>query len=269
MSIYVLAVSIVGGGLVLSLLGILVARRLAGLHFRDEHRDVAGYIIQIMGTLYAVLLAFAVLTTWQRHRDAQTAADAEANNVNDTFRMAQGLGVPEREELRWTLIQYGRSVVQEEWALLPSGQESPRTREAYNHIWDLVSSMNPVTERDKTLYAAVIKELDDLSDGHRQRIIFSQGRLSGIIWFILIAGGLLTVGFSFFFGLKNLGRQAFMTAFFAGIILLNLFVIAALDEPFAGPGKVEPATMRFVIQRMQAQLDEEDRKGRVSTPLSP
>jgi len=266
MSIYALAVSIIGGGLALSLLGILLARRLAGLHFRDEHKDVAGYVIQIMGTLYAVLLAFAVVTTWQRHRDAQAVADAEANDLNDTFRIARGLSVPERDEFRRTLIEYGRFVMQEEWPLLPSGKESPKTREAYNHIWDLISSMTPVTERDKILYSAVLNQINDVSDNHRRRIIFSQGRLSGMVWFTLIAGGLLTVGFSLFFGLKHIGRQVFMTVFFAGIILLNLFVVAALDQPFAGPAKVEPATMRFVLERMQSQLDQERRESRALTP---
>jgi len=255
MSIYLMAVLIIGGGLTLCLLGILLARRLAGLHFTEEHWHVAGYIQQIMGTLYAVLIAFAVVTAWQRHRDAQAVAEAEANNLNDAFRFAQGLSMPQRDEFRRTLVDYGRNVIEEEWPLLGTGREGPKTRAAYRHTWDLISVMDPATERDKALYAAILKELDDLSDEHRQRILFSEARLDGILWFSLIVGGLLTVGFSFFFGLKHLGRQAFMTAFFAGIILLNLFVIAALDRPFSGPSAIQPRIMRFVVERMQANLD--------------
>lgn len=260
MSIYALAVSIIGGGLALCLVGIFAARKMVGLHFHDDHKDIAGYVLQIMGTLYAVLIAFAVVTAWQRHHDAQAVADTEANNLNDTFRIAQGLDLPERDEFRKTIIEYGRLVIEEEWACIPSGEEGPRTRKAYQHLWDLVSSMNPATERDKALYAAILKGMDDVSDGHRQRLIFGQGRMSGLIWFTLIAGGILIVDFSFFFGLKHLGRQAFMTAFFAGIILLNLFVIAALDRPFTGPTKVEPLAMRFVLTHMEAQLGREQNK---------
>lgn len=260
MSIYALAMSIIGGGLALCVVGIFAARKLSGLHFREEHKDLAGYVLQIMGTFYAVLIAFAVITTWQRHHDAQAVADAEANNLNDTFRIAQGLCVPERDEFRKTIIEYGRLVIEEEWACIPSGEEGPRARKSYQHLWDLVSSMNPATERDKALYAAILKGMDDVSDGHRQRLIFGQGRLSGMIWFTLIAEGILIVGFSFFFGLNHLGRQAFVTAFFAGIILLNLFVIAALDQPFTGPSKVEPLAMRFVLKHMEAQLSREQKE---------
>jgi hypothetical protein len=256
----VLAVTIIGGGLALCLVGILVARHLAGLHFSQEHKDVAGYIQQIMGTLYAVLIAFAVLTAWERYREAQFVAESEANNLNDTFRMAQGLSLPERDDFRRTLVEYGRCLVDEEWPLLGTGKEGQGTRAAYRHLWDLVSAMSPVTERDKILYAAVVNQLDDLSDGHRQRLIFSRTHISGIIWFSLVAGGLLTVGFSFFFGLKHLGRQAFMTLFFAGIILLNLFVIAALDRPFSGPSRIQPSAMRFVVERMQTRLAEEGKE---------
>lgn len=266
MSIYALAVSIIGGGLALCLVGIFAARKLAGLHFREEHKDLAGYVLQIMGTLYAVLIAFAVVTAWQRYHEAQAVADAEANSLNDTFRIAQGLDVPERDEFRRTVIEYGRLVIEEEWACIPSGEEGPRTRQAYQHLWDLVSSMNPATERDKALYAAVLGGMADVSNGHRRRLIFGQGQLNGLIWFTLIAGGMLTVGFSFFFGLDHLGRQAFMTAFFAGMILLNLFVVAALDQAFTGPAKVEPAAMRFVLKHMESQLGRERRATPAARP---
>jgi hypothetical protein len=126
--------------------------------------------------------------------------------------------------------------------------------------------MNPATERDKALYAAVLGGMDDVSSGHRRRLIFGQGQLNGLIWFTLIAGGMLTVGFSFFFGLDHLGRQAFVTAFFAGIILLNLFVVAALDQAFTGPAKLEPAAMRFVIKHMESQLGRERRAPPAARP---
>ncbi len=190
MFIFLLAIGIIGGGMAASLLGIFLVRRLVSLHFLEEHTPVASAFIQIVGTLYAVLIAFSVVTTWDHYQKARDVADREANCLNDIFRFSQGLTVAERDPLQLALIAYGKTVVEDEWDRMASGQESQRSMDAYQRIWDLESQMSPTTDRDRALYAKSLDRLQDMSDARRQRMIYSRGGLGAIMWFTLIAGGI-------------------------------------------------------------------------------
>ena len=254
MFIFMLAIGIIGGGMAASLLGIFLVRRLVNLHFLEEHTPVASAFIQIVGTLYAVLIAFSVVTTWDHYQKARDVADREANCLNDIFRFSQGMTVAERDPLQLALIAYGKTVVEDEWDRMASGQESQRSMDAYQRIWDLESQMNPTTDRDRALYNKSLDRLQDMSDARRQRMIFSRGGLGAIMWFTLIAGGVLTIGFSFFFTVRQVHKQMLMTGILAGTVCLNLFTIAVINRPFRGEARVMPDAMRFVVAHMEGTL---------------
>src|SRR5688500_11429308 len=62
---WLLGVLIVGLSSGLSALGLIVVHRLVPLENRRSHNDVAGYLSNIAAFVYAVLLAFIAVATWQ------------------------------------------------------------------------------------------------------------------------------------------------------------------------------------------------------------
>lgn len=76
------------------------------------------------------------------------------------------------------------------------------------------------------------------------RIIDSGTGVHGIIWFVLIAGGLITIIFSFFFGTENHGAQVIMTVLLAALIALILFTVLELDYPFSGDFTIKPTALQ-------------------------
>jgi hypothetical protein len=255
MNLVVSAFLIIGGGVALSLMGLILVRRWAALQFLEEHTPIATTIIQIVGTLYAVLIAFSVITTWDHFQDARHVANREANCLNDTFRLTQGLSGPVRDPLRSTLLRYGRAVMGDEWDKMAEGQESQPAIDAYTTIWDLIATISPASDRDRVLYDNIMDRLTDMSDARRERLIFSRGRLGGVIWFTLIAGGALTIGFSWFFTVRQARKQSLMTAILAGMVCLNLFTIAVINRPFSGSARIEPDAMHFVVAHMEGSLN--------------
>ena len=255
MNLVLTALVIIGGGVALSLLGLFLVRRWAALQFLEEHTPIASTFIQIVGTLYAVLIAFSVITTWDHFQDARRVANHEANCLNDTFRLSQGLGGPVRGPLRSALLQYGRAVMEDEWDRMAEGQESQIAIDAYTTIWDLLSTVTPQSDRDRALYDHLIDRLTNMSDSRRERLIFSRGRLGGVIWFTLIAGGALTIGFSWFFTVRQARKQILMTAILAGMVCLNLFTIAVINRPFSGAARIEPDAMQFVVAHMEGSMN--------------
>ena len=73
----------VAGTVGLAILGLLLVRRLVPLDLLQMHHEVGGYIIGVMGTIYAVILAFVVFAVWDQYQIASVAVVAEANSLGD------------------------------------------------------------------------------------------------------------------------------------------------------------------------------------------
>jgi hypothetical protein len=63
---------------------------------------------------------------------------------------------------------------------------------------------------------------------------------------VLIAGAAISVGFTYFFGVKNFLAQALMVGALAAITGLVVFLVLTLDLPYTGDVGVAPAAMKEV-----------------------
>lgn len=66
---------------------------------------------------------------------------------------------------------------------------------------------------------------------------------------MLILGGIITVGFTYLFGLENTLVHLLMVAALALIISISLFTVASLDYPFRGDIHVHPTAFENDLER--------------------
>ena len=81
-------------------------------------------MIQVVGTSFAVLLAFVILAGFQTYSGARAAAGSEATAVLDMARTAALFPAAQRDRFRGDLTCYGRAVVVEEWPAMRRGDSS-------------------------------------------------------------------------------------------------------------------------------------------------
>ena len=91
-----LCVGIVVIAVALSMLGLVLVRRSVELRRLRSLHDVAGFILAVIGILYAVLLGFMVVIQWEQYTSARRDASAEAGAVLNLYRDAVALGHPGR-----------------------------------------------------------------------------------------------------------------------------------------------------------------------------
>ena len=65
---------------------------------------------------------------------------------------------------------------------------------------------------------------------------------------MLIAGAVISIGFTYFFAVKNRAAQVLMVSAFASTVGLVLFLVLVLDLPFTGDVGVGPTSMERVIE---------------------
>jgi hypothetical protein len=234
----------------LAMLGpILVRLRVRLQHLRGNN-EVAGFKFAVIGVLYAVLLAFVVVISWERYHDAENALAREAGAAATVYRLAGGLDESSTAALRTTLAAYLNSVLADDWPAMVRGRSSTRTTQMLSDMYDEVIRFRPPDFHGANMQADVLSELDEVTRARRERLVMAEGTVPPVIWFVLFLGAALTISFTFFFGTENLIAQSLMTGILAAIILSAVVVVISLDRPYTGAVTVSKEPIRAVLEDM-------------------
>ncbi|HEY6886193.1 MAG TPA: DUF4239 domain-containing protein [Solirubrobacter sp.] len=227
----------------ISLGGVVLVRRSVELSELEEHHDVAGFILAVVGVVYAVLLAFVVVIAWQQFEDARTDVDREATVLTAMYRnadMLQSIGPDARPAIR----RYVQLLVDREWDQMAKVHEQdPEADRALHAVWQAFRALEPRTKSDEAFYDEAVSSLDDATELRRERIATSGRELPQAMWGVLLIGAIISVGFTYFFGVSSFAAQALMVAALAALVGLVLALIMTLDLPFTGSVGVGPDAM--------------------------
>lgn len=243
-----LGLAIVASYVVLSIVGLYIIRKFIPAQKFKLHNDIADPLFTTLGTIYAVILAFMVIITWQSFDGSNKNAAREANYLADLYRDSTPLPPAFRNELRTDLKNYVSAVITDEWPVMSRGEKRSLKVEAVQQkIWDIYSGFQPNGETEKIFFAESVKKLNEACELRRQRLLDAGTGLNPILYFTLIAGGLVTIAFALFFGSENFVPQLLMTSMLAALIGLTLFTIMSLDFPFTGDICIKPDVFRTVL----------------------
>jgi Protein of unknown function (DUF4239) len=244
MSAWIWGFVFVGATVSLAIGGMLLVRRSVTLSTLESHNQVAGYIYGVVGVVYAVLLAFIVIVVWQQHTQVQTQVEREANQLGDLYRNTRVFPEEVRTRLQNQIRAYSRIVVEKEWPAMAKGETSPDAWVAINQLWRGYQQVEARNDHERLWYAKSIDQLEQLGDYRRLRLLSNRAGVPVLMWVVLLATGIITIGFSFFFGTPNSSAQALMTAALSATIGFVLFLIWDLNHPFAGLVRVEPVAFQ-------------------------
>jgi Protein of unknown function (DUF4239) len=239
-----LFVVVVGSTVLLSIGGMLLVRRSITLAVLESHNEVAGFIYAVVGVVYAVLLAFTAIVVWEQHADAESVAAQEASELADLYRDAEAFPKEIREQLRGQIRAYSQIVVEREWPAMARGDESPEAWAAFNRLWHTYMMVRPADSFESAWYTQSVDRMNRLGDARRNRLLRLGPAIPGVMWGVLLATGVITIGFTFLFGTKSVWSQAVMVAGLSTTIASVLFLIWILDRPFSGAARIEPESFR-------------------------
>jgi hypothetical protein len=232
--------------------GLILVQRLVPIERRLAQNDVAGFIYAVLGVTYAVLLGLMVVAVWQDWQDARDSATLEANELSAVFWLAHGLPEAEGRHIQELARDYARVEVRQEWPLMEHGKSSPKAYELLDEMRASVEALHPTNDAQTVLYDNLLQRLHELGDARRTRLLEAQEGLPAILWAVLLVGGVITVGFTYLFGLRSTTVHVLMVAALALVIGLVLFTVAALDYPFRGSVRIGPEAFEQVLGRFQS-----------------
>jgi hypothetical protein len=239
---------------VISVVGLVLVQRLVATERRKQHNDVAGFIYAVLGVSYAVLLGLMLIAVWEQWNAAEDTATEEANELAGIFWFAHALPQPEGRHIQELARSYAQVVVEEEWPLMEQGRASPKAWASLDELRGALLGLNPPTSAqqtpyDQARYNEVLDQLHALGDARRERLLAAGKGLPTILWLVLIGGGVITIAFTYLFGLASTMVHTLMVAALAVVLSLSLFSIAALDHPFRGDVRIHPDALEQDLER--------------------
>jgi hypothetical protein len=204
-----------------------------------SNAEVGNYL-QVLGTIYAVLLAFVVFVVWQQFDVARGLVEREANEIADLYRSSEGLPVAERSRLRQHLAGYVDAVLDQEWTAMSSGEEAviARTGAHLDRAWAALHECAPATDCEHTVWSDALARLNDLSDLRADRLTSARTRIPLALKFLLYSGAVTTVASMWMLAVDRFVIHAVITAALAGAIAHVIYLIGDLDNPFDGDWQV-------------------------------
>ncbi|HEY9682242.1 MAG TPA: hypothetical protein V6C89_16345 [Drouetiella sp.] len=257
---------VVIGGTLGSVLGMLAVRKIFHITKLESHHEVAGYLLSVIGTLYAVLLGLIVVDVQTKYQQAQLMAETEANAAADMFLLAQALSDPTRRNLTESIAEYVDVVVDKEWGNdVPRASFTEGSVVPLRKVWQSLNSYEPVTNREQACYSTMLTTLGELADARRYRVVSTRGGISQILWGVLIAGGICTVLFTYFFGVENAVAHIAMTVLVSLCLSLNVMLVVLFSNPYRGDLKVHPEGFLY-DQKMIKTMIKEQKLGHLAVP---
>jgi hypothetical protein len=202
---------------------------------RDEaYNDVHGVYFSMVGLLYAILLAFVVVVAWEQFNAAENSTHTEVTRLSNLLRDAQPLPDEHRIRIQTAILTYMQNVVDREYDTMADGKEDTQTRAAYREIWNAHYDTKVETEPAATFFSTAVGRLNELGEARRLRLLSSQSTIPLPLWILLIGGGLFTIAWLYPFYMPDTGMQSRALATVGAFTGFVLFLIFALQHPFAG-----------------------------------
>jgi Protein of unknown function (DUF4239) len=230
--------------------GLIVAQRLIPLSLRERNNTATGTIYAALYVMFGVSVGFSLLLTWQEYNTARQVTKSEALAVEQVYRLADRLPEPDRTRIQDLAVSYARGVVEEEWPSMQQGQESARVGTLVNKLRHSVQDFQPRTDAQSDLYAESLTELAELEASRELRLLAVNEGIPYIIWIALVIGGVLTVAFTYLFGIEPVWLHAVAVAGLAILVSLILHVIGVLDYPFNSGVQVQPYAFEQVLREI-------------------
>jgi hypothetical protein len=230
------------------------ARSVLPIELRRGHNDVAAAIFSIIGVTYAVLLAFVAMLAWEGFNKAEAASYAEAAVVDDIYNLTAGLADPEKASIRNEIMGYARHVVTIEWPEQAQGHSVDQDSAHLNDLNKMILDGSLLDKGDRDFRLILLQTIERLWDRRHERLLAAQSTIPGVVWFVLIAGGALTVSFGTFLGAPSARMQSAMSAVLAASGALVLTLIVALSNPFRGDFRVSTTPFEHALLRMETEM---------------
>lgn len=239
-----------------------------------EHHEIASHFVGVVGVIYAVLVAFVVVTAWQGRDHIQTLTLDEQHNVDDLFHLDDSFDPSDAKKLRlmlryytlytqaqWYQMRDGRALCLDSAAsstdicLQPEAVISARASELAHCIRESTFRVTPRSRQQEIAYQEGIEIVQRFSENRGERELrYTERTLQPILWLSFIVGALILVGMTYLVAGQDRRSQFVRTVALFSMMGMMIALALVFDRPFSGQRQISPDTWKAMLTHFDADL---------------
>jgi hypothetical protein len=219
---------------------IYVVLRLAGFH-RLFAQDAQGIdvLLQIIGTLYSVVYAFATFVIWGQFAAVENEILKESGALKDLILFSKALKEVTRDPIVRAVRAYARAVTESEWGILSRGESTERTDKLFTAIITAVIEAKPEDEGERRAHQHLLQIANQASAHRDERLALSAKRIPRTLLLFVMLTACTILFLLLFFPFHNLALGIASIAIATMLLYFAHFVLTDLDNPFEGTWNVD------------------------------
>jgi hypothetical protein len=225
--------------------------------FTDSDR--AAGIFGVLGTSFAVLLAFVIFLAFDTYGHAKDSAEVEAISVQELYRNAQLFEPETRDQLKGELICYARAVIDDGWRAMREQQaSSPRVDEWVQRLEVTADQADISQPHEAVGYQAFLEESSERRDGRRGRLSEAAPFVPTPMWMALSLGAVLLIGYACCYADRGerFWAQAIGIGSLTAVVVAGMLTVRFFDLPYADvPGSIKPIEMQRTLERLETSRE--------------
>ena len=228
-----------GAKMIIGAAALYLALRLAGLHkpFQNDAEGM-GVLVQIIGTLYSVVYAFAIYVIWGQFTSVENQILKESGALKDLLVFSQSLEEAAREPMVRSVKIYARAVAETEWKALSAWEDTDKTDKMFVAIISGVTELKPLDDAERPLCQRLLDIVNQASSHRDERLSLSAKRMPGTLLVFVTLTASMILFLLLFFPFRNVALGMVSIGITTMLLFFAHFVLTDLDNPFEGTWNV-------------------------------
>ena len=233
----------VGGMAALTVVVVLVARRLFPQLTDSDFEPVANSLRTVYELIFALILAFVIAAVLDEMTNAESVVASEATTIGELVRANDTLPGRDRLRLDRSVEQYVRAVANHEWKTMQDGKRSAQAASALEGMYAEYRRVQPRGAAQTEDYSQALDNLHEIATLRRERLNIAAADLPTMLRVLVVVGlfVLLVLEYrpqlSFAAGLVFMGTLA--------VVATSAFLLTVvLNYPFAGDVSISNAAFK-------------------------
>jgi hypothetical protein len=224
--------------------------QLPKLRFGHSDAHFSGAMVASIMVFYGLALALTAVHVWETYEDVARVTTRESACIAALWRDVSEYPEPTRSLLQAGLKEYTDYTIHEAWPMQHNGIVPVRGISRIDRFQTTLMQFEPRTEGQKLLMGEALRAYNTMIEVRRQRLDAVETQLPGMMWFVVVAGAVISLLSSFYFPVEDFRVHATQVALLAVLIGVVIFMIVALDRPFHGDLGLSAAPYELIYDQL-------------------
>jgi Protein of unknown function (DUF4239) len=239
--------AVIGVGFNLAVDGLM--RRFVTPEVRGRASPTAAVTVQVIATIYAVLVAFVIVSEYSQLRSANDQVASKAAELSAMTENSRVFPDAETAPLRDAITSYAREVVDHSFPeFARTGVPTDASDRRLQEIFRSLRGVRPDTPEENAAFARTLDELDSVVET-RERIVNAGGET--VPWplvALLVVMGITVIVVGNLLDTRHRRSHLLITSSLALVVSLTLALVVSLNFPFDGILPISDGPIRQFLE---------------------